>query len=336
MITAGVIMIVIISTAIFIRSYFDKSNNSAIKADTVLTGQLSFSTPTTSLATGSTFNVSPIINTGGQSIIGYTIIINYDSTKLDVVNTPPASMGSLLSLTTENLVVAPGKIRLGQQGTVGYNGSAGSVGTIAFRAKGTGNTSINYMFTAADANTYGDSDLIISGGDDILNSATPLNLTISFNTFSSSIKNRISSSGCLPSNGTMTIINSSTQATVISNAPVSMSTTCVVSATGNINLSAGTYNLIFNFPYLVRKTVNNVVFPGSTMITIGEFTSGDINNDGCVNIVDWGVLFAKWGITPTSAGWDPKYDLKGDNSQIGMEDWGVMYWGWNQGASCGP
>ncbi len=164
-----------------------------------------------------------------------------------------------------------------------------------------------------------------------INNATPppsspisLNLTIA---------KRIA--GCPTLSGTITITPVGSMTPLINNDAVLLDTSCNVTYSPAVAITSGQYNIILDFDTLLKKTLNTISLPSVSTISAGSFIQGDITNNDCIDTSDWGALFSKWNLIPTSAGWDSKYDLKGDNNQIGMEDWGVMYFNWNQGSNCG-
>ena len=332
------IVIVSVITAIGIMVYYSQQSKNLIGADvTPTTGTLSFSPSSTTVASNSNFNLGLLINTGGQAIIGYTLIVNYDSTKLQPVNTTtPVTPGTLLinPTTTNNEIQTAGKIKFAQMTFTPYNGS-GTAGTIVFKAVGTGSTSVSYEFISPGA--FGDSDLTFSGGgDDILNSVSPAAITISFYNFSTSITHRVSASTCPALTGTLSVATTATPGTQIASSPVTMATNCLIMATNPPNLATDTYNFTFDFPIMLKHTKTSVTLPYATQtIAVGPFIAGDMDNNDCIQMADWGVLFSKWDTIPGDAGWDATYDLKGENIQIGMEDWGMMFAGWEQGSLLG-
>ncbi len=147
-----------------------------------LPGSLSLNIDSSSYNPGNTFNVKSNINTGGQPIIGYVVRITFDPEKVELVNDPPVTPGTLMSTTTDNVFIAPNIIRFGQQSVIPFTGT-GLIGKIAFRAKTSGSAVFDYYKRPSYNGGYGpsntgDCDLIISGGDDILGSTSNATITI--------------------------------------------------------------------------------------------------------------------------------------------------------------
>ena len=100
---------------------------------------------------GGTFNVGIKVNTGGQVVNAAEGTISYDTKLLDVASI--SKNGSIFTLWTTEPTHGSGNISFG--GGIprpGYNGTAGHVATITFRAKAVGDASVRFTGGAVLAN----------------------------------------------------------------------------------------------------------------------------------------------------------------------------------------
>lgn len=64
--------------------------------------------------------------------------------------------------------------------------------------------------------------------------------------------------------------------------------------------------------YLRRRISNVNLVPGMGFVT-GTLVIGDVNDDNAVNQADFDLILARQGSTPSSANWDARCDLDGNN-----------------------
>lgn len=112
---------------------------------------------------GSTFTVSVKVNTGGQVINAAEGSMSYDTNLLDVVSV--SRSGAVFNLWTTEPTAGGGSIRFGGGIPMpGYNGSAGHVCNITFKAKQAGDASVRFTSGAVLANDGKGTNILASMG----------------------------------------------------------------------------------------------------------------------------------------------------------------------------
>ncbi len=152
---------------------------------------LSLQSDSSTYKPGVTFTVYINLDTGGTEVSEVALrSFNYNTSVLDVVDQDEASAGvqvapgSLgdLAVLENSVETTTGKVtyvaKTPDANGLGFSG-AGTVAIIYFSAKAAGTSNLNFDFTSG---TIGDTDVIAkAGGNDILTSAVPMNITVAGN-----------------------------------------------------------------------------------------------------------------------------------------------------------
>jgi len=93
----------------------------------------------------------------------------------------------------------------------------------------------------------------------------------------------------------------------------------------------GTFDVSVKAPHWLRKTIPNVVFPGSGYVTGLSFSlvNGDVSGDNNINLADLVGISNAWRSTPTSPNWNPNADLNGDGT-VNLADWMIVSKNWRK------
>jgi len=139
-------------------------------------GFFSFSSPDTLPTVGKTFNIDLTLNTDGSDVKRADAVITFDPAKLTVVTLTPGAIFTSYPVKE----FSGGTIRLSgemQPATASFSG-IGKFGTITFKGKSAGTTTISFSCTPGETN---ESNIIqaITGGDIIdCGRLSPLSLSI--------------------------------------------------------------------------------------------------------------------------------------------------------------
>lgn len=121
---------------------------------------LSLSPATKTIEVGQTFSVSVVLSTGGSNTDATDVIVNYDSTKLELVT---ATLGDLYDNRLVTNTSVSGKVTLRASSSPGtyFNGS-GTFATLNLKGKAIGSGAVNFDFTA---NSTTDCNVAYAGSD---------------------------------------------------------------------------------------------------------------------------------------------------------------------------
>ena len=147
---------------------------------------LSLSPATVNVTVNNNFNVKVVLNTGGSDVVAVDCILNFDVSKLEVVNVsantttnfktfvPVKSDGSFDVDRVKQTANSTGKIELGcvtfdwgsESITNPVNGSNVELVTITYKAKATGECDITFVYEGSGKTT--DSNVVSISGDNVL------------------------------------------------------------------------------------------------------------------------------------------------------------------------
>jgi hypothetical protein len=92
----------------------------------------------------------------------------------------------------------------------------------------------------------------------------------------------------------------------------------------------GNYTISANVT-LAKGEANRWIGPltyGTVRVTI----PGDLNGDGTVDVLDFGILERAWGSSPGSSNWDPRADINNDGV-VDVVDFGILQRNWGKSDS---
>ena len=129
------ILVVILSIPVFLSlGVFNKVDSAA---------SLYFAASATSVHLGNTFTIFPKVNTGGDATNAYAFTMSFPADKIEP--TTMSKGGSICTLYTHepSYTASTASVSCGLP-TPGYNGTAGGLGSVTFRAKNLGSATITY------------------------------------------------------------------------------------------------------------------------------------------------------------------------------------------------
>ena len=281
------------------------------------TATLTLNPSTSTVTTGSTFNVAIVLNTGGQSSAGADARLNYNPQDLEVQDfnsgtsgiqiQPGTNVGPLFSQTTWNSVdPATGKINFSgviNSGAAGYNGT-GTLATITFKAlRVASSSSVTFDYTDGSENdsnvwlkTTGTdvTDLLLSVGTGSYNLIPPsVPTTVRFQ-----LQGR---------SGKADTTNTTFEIRNVGQVPlVFQKNDLTTDATGNGSLTitsvpTGNYDFKIKVSNYLTKTLPNTSLNAPLTLDFGTLLGGDLNNDNIVNVLDFTYLVSKWNTADTIA-----------------------------------
>lgn len=152
-----------------------------------------------------TFDVEILLDTGGQTIVGGSAVLTYDSTKLQVIDADNARVGVQIypgviftSPVVNSVDSSAGKITIDYGKTAGSFSSSGNFGKMTFKAVAAGLTSVSFLMSASSTST---ASAVYAGGVNVLAAANSGSYTISSSVSSGSATLTPTPSTVLPKTG---------------------------------------------------------------------------------------------------------------------------------------
>lgn len=262
-IIALVVLLSMVFIMWFFQNYLLRSRASGANASINLIS-------TVSVGVNEEFDAPITLNTDGAEVISADLVISFDKNALQVVDiTPRSELTSVFTLFPQNgsgvfnkgLVISngnsSGKIQIGaishpeQPSPPGFAGNA-IVGVIKFKALQNGSSTVSVVFNGAGATN--DSNLILKGGGDILNSVTNMTVTVGSSTTPVPSTIRISS--------------------ILSPTPTPVSIICTTKSQGDSDCNG----VVNSSDFVIWKNE----FLGATVTKTSDF-----NGDGRINLIDY-------------------------------------------------
>jgi hypothetical protein len=241
------------------------------------------------LATGLTvvnkpFTVDLVFSTS-TAVSGVDALVNFDPAKLSVQS---ISDNHLLPVTPfSDYNNTTGVIRFSQAINPGTSFiGVGSLATITFVPKVTGDTTVSFKFTPgskADTNA-----ISYANGQDILTQPLPLLLTLQ-NPADLQLSLTTPSDLGYSVAGNLTVKDSTFSAQVTTDASGSSQ---LIRLDNSLIGSLKTF--YFKVSGFLRKSFALNAIPGLNQVNLGFLKAGDLNNDGTINTVDLAAMYQQW------------------------------------------
>ena len=90
-----------------------------------------------------------------------------------------------------------------------------------------------------------------------------------------------------------------------------------------LSIPPGRYTLTASAPPVAGETLGNAVENSLTFKSVTVLLPGDLDKNGCVSIIDAGMMGKAYGSTPTRGYWNPDADLD-NNGVITIIDFGIL------------
>lgn len=269
-----------------------------------------------SFTNGSNFDVNIILNTGGQDTVSTDVIISYNPSQLEVIDSNSSVSGvqiqggTLYPAEKLNTVDASaGKISyisgINIGDTARFNGT-GTLATITFKGKQVVSaTPANFNFSLNQTN---DCNVVVENGTDILASVAngsytivPSQTTVNLNL---SLQGRQYPDGSLNYDTANTSLKAFNPGTTTN--PVLDKSDVTTDSDGNstfniTSLSDGNYDFKIKVQNYLTKALTNKLYTSPLNLSFGELRAGDLNNDDIINTIDYAGLNANWGQPSSNA-----------------------------------